>query len=348
MLDNPKFGSKSIHLAGNVKEWTLESTGGSSVASRGGTGGDSGVTPVGSRSNSSISEYSGNTGIRAAMYEDTSNQASDGTTRGYYATLNLVSPIGTAGYVAQHVNEYYGKTVNYTPKNGANVKWKIFYAGKTPGTETSNIYLIADNYIQNKYAPKGINNTAITINGIYIVSFNNVINDYKGASDITNSRIKPWLSYLNKYPDSTNSNMKAVAYMLDTDIWSTFTDDDRKAEYAIGGPTFDLLCESYNQKYPSNKITYSNVNLNGYNSGYPKLTNDSLYVISSSSNANGMWLASPDSGSNDDVMHVSSNVSSDTYDCRDYYHYTPGLRPIVCLRPDAQLEKQSDGTYNIN
>ena len=164
-------------LAGNVREWTLESTNGVSVVNRGGSGGDSGVTPVGSRSNSSVSEYNGNTGIRAAMYEDTSNQASDGTivgeiqfekitwnadnseatvtvsktnendyilkymvnddgnwmdfsspdggdisglkdkdivkvcmfdgtNYGYYATLNVVSPIGTAGYIAQHVNEY--------------------------------------------------------------------------------------------------------------------------------------------------------------------------------------------------------------------------------------------------
>ena len=46
-----------------------------------------------------------------------------------------------------------------------------------------------------------------------------------------------------------HSNMGAVAYMLDTNVWSTFTDSAGKAEYAIGGPTLDLFCASYNQKY---------------------------------------------------------------------------------------------------
>ena len=407
-------------LAGNVKEWTLESiesTSGNSVVSRGGTGGDSGATSVNSRNSSSTSEYDENTGIRAAMYEDTSNQASDGTivgeiqfqkitwnadnteatvtvaktnendyilqykvnddeewtsfsspdggditglkdkdvvkvcmfdgtNYGYYATLNVVSPIGTAGYIAQHVNEYYGKTVNYTPKNGANVKWKIFYAGKTPGTETSNIYLIADNYIQNKYAPKGINNTAITTSGTYTVSFDNIINDYKGSSDITNSLVRPWLSYLNRYLNNTNPSMKAVAYMLDTDVWSTFTDDDRKAEYAIGGPTLDLFCESYNQKYPNNKLSYSSMSSTGYifDSSYD-LTDDSLYVISSFNNAGGMWLASPGSNT-DDLMYVDYAGSVYDYDYFGEIYF--GLRPIVCLKPEVQLEKQSDGTYKIN
>ena len=403
-------------LAGNVGEWTLESNG-SSVVSRGGTGGETGTTSAGSRSNSSISEYDEYTGIRAVMYEDTSNQASDGTivgkikfdnvtwnddlseatvtvskadeneytlqyminndenwmsfssqdggeipglkdkdivtvcltdgtNKGYYATLTVVTPVGTVGYIEQHVNEYYGKTVNYTPKNGANVKWKIFYAGKTPGTETSNIYLIADNYISKTYAPNGINNTAITANSTYKLSFNNVINDYKGSSDITNGRIKPWLSYLNKYPNSTNPNMKAVAYMLDTDVWSTFTDDDRKAEYAIGGPTLDLFCESYNQKYPNDKLSYSSMSSTGYNL-YTSLenANDSLYVISSSSNAYGMWLAGPggDAGSLMDVYYYGRVADDGLYD-GDYY----GFRPLVCLKSDVQLEKQSDGTYKIN
>ena len=413
-------------LAGNVKEWTLESTGGSSVASRGGTGGDSGVTPVGSRSNSSVSEYNGNTGIRAAMYEDTSNQASDGTivgkiqfekitwnadnseatvtvskteendytlqymvnddgnwmnfsspdggdisglkdkdvvkvcmfdgtNYGYYATLNVVSPIGTAGYIAQHVNEYYGKTVNYTPKNGANVKWKIFYAGTTPGTETSNIYLIADNYISSSYAPKGINNSAIKINGTNELSFDNLINDYKGSSDITNNLVRPWLSYLNSYPNSTNNNMKAVAYMLDTDVWSTFTDNDRKAEYAIGSPTLDLFCASYNQKYSSDEqIQYQATSVGyqvkssddskyGYNIS---ITRDSLYVISGGPYAT--WLASPSYyvGNGQNLVgiqwagSVDATFSYDDNDC--------GLRPIVCLKSEVQLEQQADGTYNIN
>ena len=227
------------------------------------------------------------------------------------------------------------------------VKWKIFYAGPTPGTETSNVYLIADNYISSTYVPKGINNTELTVNSTYEVSFGNVINDYKGSSDITNNLVKPWLSYLGKYPSSTNINMKAVAYMLDTDVWSTFTDDDRKAEYAIGGPTLDLFCESYNQKHSDDEISYKNaITSNGYDIdtriGY---SSDKLYVINSTS-ADAMWLASP-SISSEYLMDVtwSGDVEDERYVSG---FYDPGFRPIVCLKPEVQLEKQADGTYNIN
>ena len=87
--------------------------------------------------------------------------------------------------------------------------------------------------------------------------------------------------------------------MLDTNVWSTFTDstdNSGKAEYAIGGPTLDLFCASYNQKYPSKQIQYqakshwiSSKMVNRMEAiayaigGLP--TNDSLYVIRSTSKA---------------------------------------------------------------
>ena len=40
--------------------------------------------------------------------------------------------------------------------------------------------------------------------------------------------------------------MKAIAYLLDTDVWNVYKAD--KAEYAIGGPTVELLMASYNNK----------------------------------------------------------------------------------------------------
>ena len=40
--------------------------------------------------------------------------------------------------------------------------------------------------------------------------------------------------------------MKAVAYRVDTDVWNVYRAD--KAEYAIGGPTVEMLMESYSKK----------------------------------------------------------------------------------------------------
>ena len=256
----------------------------------------------------------------------------------------------TAEDIVQNPTKYYAGEVDYKPKNGANVKWKIFYA------DTEHIYLIADDYISSTYAPKGKGGTSITANSTYKLSFGSVISDYSGSSNITNSLVKPWLSYLNSSygRNSTYTNMKAVAYMLDTNVWSTYTDSEGKAEYAIGGPTLDLFSASYNQKYPNKQIQYQ-ADSTGYQvkwstdgsysysiSGLP--TNDSLYVISSTRKAQGMWLASPSASNGDYVMYVS-------YDGYVYYssynNNYPGLRPLVCLKSDVRLLQQSDGTYKI-
>ena len=267
----------------------------------------------------------------------------DGSSRGYYTTLNVVAPKVTvnADDITSNPEEYYGQYVDYQPSNGdTEVKWKIFYAGTNPNDSTdttSRIYLIADDYISSTYAPKGKGGTSITANSTYRLSFNNVISDYNGSSNITNNLVKPWLSYLNSSygRNSTYNNMKAVAYMLDTNVWSTFkdsTDNSGKAEYAIGGPTLDLFSASYNQKYSSKQIQYYPdastsygyqvkwSTVGGYNyyiEGLP--TNDSLYVISSSSKAYAMWLASPSADYSTSVMNVycvgrvSSNYYADNY-----------------------------------
>ena len=290
----------------------------------------------------------------------------DGSSRGYYTTLNVVAPEpGSAEYIASHPDEYYGQYVDYQPKNGdTEVKWKIFYAGTNPNDPsdtTSRIYLIADDYISSEYAPQGKDGSSIsTTRTNYTLAFDNVISDYSGSSDVTNSLVKPWLSYLNSYPDSTNDNMKAVAYMLDTNVWSTFKDSSGKAEYAIGGPTLDLFCASYNQKYPTKTIQYQTSNSRGYQvkwssdssystsiSGLP--TNDSLYVISDTDKAHAMWLASPSAHDHAGayyvmIVHSIGNVSVDYCDGLANY---PGFRPVVCLKAGTELKQKEDGTYEI-
>ena len=148
--------------------------------------------------------------------------------------------------------------------------------------------------------------------------------------------------------------MKAVAYMLDTNIWNTFTDSTGKAEYAIGGPTLDLFSASYNQKYPNKQIQYQ-ANSIGYQvrwstggsyttsiSALP--TNDSLYVISDTDKAYAMWLASPSAYDSTGVMNVYFNgyVNGSIY-----YSKYPGFRPLVCLKSGVQLEQQADGSYKL-
>ena len=267
------------------------------------------------------------------------------------ATKNVVveSARGTAAEISSNPSEYYGGVVsNYTtPSGDSNVKWKIFYA------DSSNIYLIADDYIHYDYAPRSANYTLYK-NSDYILSFNDVYKDYTGGANITDSRIKKWISYIDDNGSNTKNNIRAVAFMLDVDIWSAKFGNSTYAEYAIGGPTLDMFVASYNQTHSDKTIEYTH-NSTGYqvkwstDSSYNTYisglnTSESLYVISDPSKAYTMWLAAPSAYNSYIVMYVSYDGL--VYN-NDYSNYYPGFRPLVCLKSDVQLEKQEEGKYII-
>ena len=248
----------------------------------------------------------------------------------------------------------YGATVTgYTCTNSAGVNtWKIFYA------DNKNIYLIADDYIKYDYCPGSVNQKIQKNSTEYQLSMNNVINDYKGTESITDDDIKALNNdYFSKNYSSTNNNMKAVAYMLDKNVWSVYAGD--KAEYAIGGPTIELLFKSYNEKYGTSYVAGTTGDAgyrikkqksDNYSTGIDGLltksdnTQDQLYVINSTLKASAMFIASPANFVADSVMLVryggsvdSSSSISDTF----------GFRPLVCLKSNTQLQKVGDTIYQI-
>ena len=262
----------------------------------------------------------------------------------------------------EKANNYYGKSVNYTSANGV-IGWKIFYA------DSSNIYLIADDYVDPKILPASTKASGeSTTNKPNIKGdsypkaayFTNILNDYStGSARITTDTIKKLnksffidKQYTGVENSTVNPNMKAVAYMLDTTAWSTFKDNNGKADYAIGGPTIEMLMKSYSQKHnvkykaeavndtghEGYKISKDNgANLNDYCFGM--LSTDSLYVPSSKG-ATAMWLASPSANATSRVMNVdySGNVSAYSYSS-----YFIGFRPLVCLKSSVQLQESGDG-----
>ncbi|MCI8760605.1 MAG: hypothetical protein HFJ34_05775, partial [Clostridia bacterium] len=250
-------------------------------------------------------------------------------------------------------SSFYGATVTgYDCPNSAGVNaWKIFYA------DENNIYIIADDYIHYDYCPPSATQ-AITKNSDYKLSFNDIIKDYpNGSAHITNEKIKALNNdYFNvKGYTSTNDNMKAVAYMLDTNVWSGYKGS--KAEYAIGGPSVEMLLKSYNQKYNTSYLAGTQNDVGYYVSGDGgnswkhaiSIPIDSLYTITDTQKAVAMWLASPS------IPSYSETSSLVVMDCdgyvNPYFYYldnaTCGFRPLVCLNSDVQLEKKSDGTYAI-
>ena len=219
----------------------------------------------------------------------------------------------------------YGATVTgYTLPSGTttDVGCKIFYA------DNSNIYLIADNYVERNNLPNSTTESGVVTankpndggsSWARSAYFTNISGDYSGSSRITDRRLKALNNdYFNtKNYTSTNDNMKDVAYMMDTKAWNSKFLDSNKADYCIGGPSVELLFKSYNEKYKTAFESQAS-SANGYqirktsSDGWSNYVDsmlsksDPLYVITSSSNAYAYWLASPSDYSyrNNSVMFV--------------------------------------------
>ena len=228
----------------------------------------------------------------------------------------------TASDIADNKEEI-GKDVTGYEAQGV-TEWKIFYSGTMPGESEPHIYLISSDYIPYEVIPNSTNSSGTTSNKPNKGSssypraayFSNILNDYAGSSRITESRIKGLNnSYFSTGKSSTSDNMKSVAYMLDTKAWSGFAVTG-KADYAIGGPTVELLFKSYNQKYGTKYVAEATSNT-GYMIGengtadsyyfYLSNTSDPLYVITSNANAAAYWLASPSASNDYDVCVVFSD-----------------------------------------
>mgnify|MGYP004657027969 CR=1 FL=1 len=262
-----------------------------------------------------------------------------------------------AGTVASDAS-YIGKYVNYTVPNGGdpNVKWRIFYA------DSSNIYLIASDYLKYDYVPTKTTNgkeyTMYKISTDYRLSFNNMYEAYTGSVDITDKRIKKWMKWVGKYPNSTNYNIRSVAYMLDSNIWNVKYQNSY-AEYVIGGPTIEMFCASYKATHTEKYIEEEVTDANGYkvkwntDSSYSDYIDglstselENLYVINDTTKAYAYWLASPSARTGNYLLSVYyvGLVIMD-YHTRD----NPGLRALVCLKSNVQLvPTENENTYDLN
>ena len=208
----------------------------------------------------------------------------------------------TEGVAAQEIpaTEYGTVVRGYSCTNSSVVDyWKIFYA------DDNNVYLIADDYIPYDYIPPDALGIYLQ-EGYYPRSayFTNILGSYSGSTSITDSRIQALNnSFYTQGYTSYENNMKSVAYMLDINSWSGYAGEH--ADYAIGGPTLELLFKSYNKKYQTNYVAEAK-NLFGYQIGVGSasgeelilmITSDTTYVITDTTNAYGMWIASPYAGS---------------------------------------------------
>ena len=318
---------------------------------------------------------------------------------------------GNAKQIKENAIITYGKEVsNYVVKDAKNseiqadkdVKWQIFYA------DDENIYLIANSYVKNTALPyareKNADGTISVTDKLpnkvvvedsqcpygaeYKANFVQVVNSYSGMDRILSNNIygnslkSMNKKYFEMFPDGIvpnakkkYSNNKVVAYMQDIEAWKIYTDNKGYANYAIGGPTLEMLYESYIQTHPKVKdklkytVTGENTDVNSEGatgSGYAgyllsidggttwqKWTDsfstdtNRLYVADDPQHqkAYAYWVSSPSAVQNENIMAVY-------YYGRVRHHYYDGktvaFRPVVCLSSKVVLElNEKTGKYEI-
>ena len=155
------------------------------------------------------------------------------TPNGYEVPYEELYTTGTTGGVTEVTAANYGDRVNYVSKGDNSLIWRIFY------DDEDYVYLISSK-------SDGSN----TVESCQLEQYPGSTKAYSGSADITDSFLQSlnsqWFNIVKDAP-STNDNAKAVAYLMDQDVWDEYKDSEGNASYAIGGPTLELFMNSYNK-----------------------------------------------------------------------------------------------------
>lgn len=232
---------------------------------------------------------------------------------------------------------YYGlKVTNYTSQNGQN-DWRIFYS------DGDHIFLITGDYINTEETNRISTSTGMTTSK-YIACWDSVP-AFQTVNSATLTRFKATEYKLQSGID----NSKCVSTLLNDNNWSSYKDSGNKAEKAIGSPTVEMWMDSWNARYPKDKI-YRKASTSISNPGYYVGTSPDPSAISISSKTMkvkegysnklyyphasdyygtyGYWLASPSTINIWSVLYVGYSGNVDYYVC-GYNHV--GVRPVVSL-----------------
>ena len=269
--------------------------------------------------------------------------------------------------------ENYGDYVDYPVDlgigaDGTQDDWKIFYDNGT------NIFIIAADYVPNTKISTAAGRAGMTQSGTY----NNYWSSAPSEIDTNyNPDILELFSIKNSYTLTNYTSSYCVSKLLSTNYWDDFK-NTTYADYAVGGPTLEMWCASWNAYLTANpnsdfkEMTADSTNNYGYyvssdtseNQTYlymngttsslstdltTALQNDySLYFphTSSVSDCYAYWLASPSADGYDYLMrvHFGGNVYNSNYDDGDGL----ALRPVVSLKSNVSATYDSDNhIYNL-
>ena len=281
----------------------------------------------------------------------------DTTTNKTYATVKVGN---TNLKTVQNLSTLYGETVSgFTSVEG--IQWQLFY------DDTDNIYLIASDYVPVSTLPSELYKESGNQTQKYrawFLTYSNQIhsgiiidnNPWKNGSQasvlLSNPLTSKYLKWVAAYQNSTNYNIRAVAFMMDTSKWSNFAGNVTGA-YAMGGPTLEMFVLSYNAKH--------DVKIHDYTSGISSTNSSSGgYKIKYQSNSNTTWGGSINIGNSENNMWIKNsndkayayNIASPSTEvgCLVLAHYNGtlgfyyginggaiGFRPLVAI-PKSSLK----------
>ena len=319
----------------------------------------------------------------------------------------------TAEKIYANRAEYYGKYVDYPIDINGDGKterdWKIFYIedykGEEGGSEYYNtqqtnkpkngkrIFLIATDYVGNKCDALtnkdtgALKKSGMTESTSYKCTYYwNSPSSY--AYDCTLPRNATGDKEACEFPSlfeftgydieghKENPNSLLASALLCTGNWQSFV-NDTYADFAIGGPTVEMWCDSWNELNSQKVYTSGNTSKGmGYGMGYndkgceelnfkvpdfnsdlfrtsvnklyfPHPTDNTDSIIEEDLNNDGIketcwgyWMGSPYWYSSNDLVYVlnKGSIMGDRYS-----HIGRSLRPVICLKSDVQLELQGNG-----
>ena len=300
---------------------------------------------------------SGTYSVYAIAYDKAENQKQSTNTVENVKVSASYSNV-TAAMVASDPAKYYGlKVTNYTSQNGQN-DWKIFHSDGT------NIYLITGNYVKvtgsnnstidtNKLnagtkmqIASGGQNYRVNWNGSNLPSFSTDVS----ADIISKFKINTSVFNINSKKNNTSyPNAQCVSTLLNPSYWTGYIDNSKgNNQTAIGGPTVQLWKDSWNARYPEQKVYCDKANANGYYVGTSSKPTSTSFSLNKNENKGGelyfannfsaltdgnntvdyYWLASPCANYSSHLLYV--DYGGDVYS-NSYNIGYGGLRPVVCL-----------------
>ena len=249
--------------------------------------------------------------------------------------------------VGTKVNGYTG----YTRDGKTDVTdWKVYYVD----TKNNYVYIIPTEAKESGTIP--------TTPTLTTEDEENIFMEYTGTNQllagVNANRFKVVAAGLlgtmtsSEHLNEININQKNILmteYILDSYNWRTYMNDN--AEWAIGGPTAELLSKSLNQENLQKGYgTFCNRLWDDSKSsaeGY--LLNLTGTVLNSESvsytqNNKGYWLACPYSKNSECIWTIGNILMWNGWPY--YTQYT--FRPIVCLKSGIQIYPDGKGEYTLN